>query len=392
MTGDPYEKILDNMREYPTGIPTDDGEVSEAFRAYIKLLFTPEEALIATHLGIKPVSGGRIAQKIGLRLANIRVIQKIAKKVSAAKIAKKIGKDKKETMKILEDMVDKGVIQDIGGYSHFLTVPHLLNIGFKYPKALERLGVKGAELYQQFFIHEKYYKRYQSSDAGTPMTRIIPIEESIDHRSTIRNSEEIHRILDQCPEPIVITDCPCRNRTDILGIRECKDKYPIHDSCFQIGAFGEYFLRRGQGKRLTRGQAHQVVDKFARMGLVFTTENTVDTNRFIICCCCECCCSLLRGMTRFEEKNEGCCAKSNFISAVDQEACTGCGICMERCVFHAISIDDEKASVNPARCYGCGSCAVTCPAKAIKLHRSKGPCMYADGIDLTDAIYKENNV
>jgi electron transport complex protein RnfB len=391
MNGDPYEKILDNMREYPTGIPTHDGEVSEAFRAYIKTLFTPEEALIAAHLGIKPVSGGKIAQKVGLRLANIRVIQKIAKQVSAAKIAKKIGKDRKETMKILEDMVDKGIIQDIGGYSHFLTVAHLLNIGFKYPKALERLGVKGAELYQQFFIKEKYYKRYQSSDAGTPMTRIIPIEKSIDYRSSIRNSEEIHRILDQCPEPIVATDCPCRKRVDILGIRECKDKYPIHDSCFQIGAFGEYFLRRGQGKKLEREEAHQLVDRYAQMGLVFTTENTKDRNRFIICCCCECCCSLLRGMTRFEEKNEVCSAKANYIAEVNPELCKGCSLCVERCKFHAVTVENKKASVNHEKCYGCGVCAVTCPGNAVKLHRTERCSIFADAIELTDTIYHENN-
>ena len=143
MIGDPYEKILDTMQEYPNGIPTNEGDVSEAFRAYIKLLFTPEEALIAAHLGIKPVSGGKIAQKIGLRLANIRFIQKIAKKVSAAKIAKKIGKNRKETMNILEDMVNKGVIQDIGGYSHFLTVPPSVQYRVQISEGIREAGRKG---------------------------------------------------------------------------------------------------------------------------------------------------------------------------------------------------------------------------------------------------------
>ena len=36
-----YDKILNNMREYPNDIPLVDGEISEAFRAFIKLLFTP---------------------------------------------------------------------------------------------------------------------------------------------------------------------------------------------------------------------------------------------------------------------------------------------------------------------------------------------------------------
>ncbi len=152
---DPYEVIITKMREYPNDIPVDkDGNVSEAFREYIKLLFTLEEAEIAQYLEVKP-----------LRLRDI---------------AKRIGKEKNETKEILDAMADNGVIQDIGGYSYFLTVAHLFNIGFKYAKALERLGERGAELFKQFFIEEKFYKRYESSDAGTSLMRIVPIETSID--------------------------------------------------------------------------------------------------------------------------------------------------------------------------------------------------------------------
>ena len=41
------------MREYPNDIPLDEnGNVSKAFKEYIKLFFTPEEAEIAKHLEI----------------------------------------------------------------------------------------------------------------------------------------------------------------------------------------------------------------------------------------------------------------------------------------------------------------------------------------------------
>ncbi len=303
-TKDPYEVILEKMREYPNDIPIIDGKISEAFREYIKLLFTPEEAEIAQFLEVKPLS--------------------------VSQIARRIGKDRKEIKRILEEMTEKGAIQDIGGYSYFIAVAHLFNIGFKYSKALERLGKKGAELYQQFFVKEKYYKRYESSDGGTPLTRIIPIDKSVDHHSEISNAEEIHGIIETCILPIVITDCPCRNRLEILGIRECKDKYPIHESCFQLGLFGKYFIRRGEGRELSREEAHQLIDKYAELGLVFTTENMKNPNHVVVCCCCDCCCSLLRGMTRFEEKNEYCTAKSNYISQVNQDLCKGCGLCMMR--------------------------------------------------------------
>jgi len=50
---DPYDRILQNMREYPNDIPIVEGNVSEAFRAFIKLLFTPEEAEVAQYLTVK---------------------------------------------------------------------------------------------------------------------------------------------------------------------------------------------------------------------------------------------------------------------------------------------------------------------------------------------------
>ena len=317
---DPYEVIIAKMREYPNDIPLDnDGNVSEAFKEYIRMFFTPKEAKIAQHLEIKPLS--------------------------VRKISERIEKDKKETKQILEKMAERGVIQDIGGYSYFLTVAHLFNIGFKYSESLKRLGKKGAELYQKFFIKEKYYKRYESSDKGTPLTRIVPIEKSIDHESTITNAEEIHKVIDNCLPPIVATDCPCRKRTETLGIRECKDKYPIKESCLQLGPFGAYFLDRGEGTELSREEAHDLVEKLAKLGLIFTTENVVQANHQIICCCCECCCSLLRGMTRFLDKNESCTAKSNYIAQVDEILCKGCGLCVDRCVFDAISLTDKKAQI-----------------------------------------------
>ncbi|MHA1886036.1 MAG: hypothetical protein ACW96S_13340, partial [Promethearchaeota archaeon] len=62
---DPYEKILKNMREYPNDIPMVDGKISEAFRKFIKLLFTPEEAEIAQYLTVRPQSVAIISKKIG---------------------------------------------------------------------------------------------------------------------------------------------------------------------------------------------------------------------------------------------------------------------------------------------------------------------------------------
>ena len=360
----PYDKIIENMREYPQGIPESNGRVSEAFREFIELLFTPEEAEIAQYLGIKPQP--------------VRIL------------AKKIGIDKEEMQNILENMADKGIIQDIGGYSYFITIAHLFNVGYKYSKALARMGEKGAELYNNFFVDQKFYKRYESSDKGTSLMRVVPVEQSIKYETEILNVEEVHKILEDCQKPIVITDCPCRKRKDILGERECEGEFPVEDSCFQLGFFGSYFIRRAEGRELSVEEAKGLVDKFAKLGLVFTTENHKDFNHQVLCCCCECCCAFLRGVTRFEDKNQNCLARSNYVSEVDRELCKGCGLCIERCPFDAIALREEKAEVNKNKCYGCGTCAITCPTGAMRLYRKDRNQLFNNPAILQGTIYKEN--
>lgn len=54
-----------------------------------------------------------------------------------------------------------------------------------------------------------------------------------------------------------------------------------------------------------------------------------------------------------------------LIPQVDENLCTGCGICAEICEYHAIIVLGGKTLVFPELCHGCGSCALMCPEKAI---------------------------
>lgn len=54
---------------------------------------------------------------------------------------------------------------------------------------------------------------------------------------------------------------------------------------------------------------------------------------------------------------------------VDEDVCSGCGVCIPVCPYDARELDPEKkiAKVNEVLCEGCGSCAAACPTGASQL-------------------------
>ncbi|MDO8056363.1 MAG: 4Fe-4S binding protein, partial [Candidatus Hermodarchaeota archaeon] len=58
---------------------------------------------------------------------------------------------------------------------------------------------------------------------------------------------------------------------------------------------------------------------------------------------------------------------------VDENACSGCGLCTRSCTYSAISVNPEtnKAKVDSDLCYGCGVCVSICPHRALSFQPMK---------------------
>ncbi|MHA1762370.1 MAG: DUF362 domain-containing protein [Promethearchaeota archaeon] len=89
-----------------------------------------------------------------------------------------------------------------------------------------------------------------------------------------------------------------------------------------------------------------------------------------ICFCCECCCveagikELPRYLRGWHQKMEG------LSVTVNPDLCTGCGLCLDACIFGAIEIIDNVAVIDREGrdfCTGCGRCEKVCPTGAITL-------------------------
>ncbi len=56
--------------------------------------------------------------------------------------------------------------------------------------------------------------------------------------------------------------------------------------------------------------------------------------------------------------------KGAKLAVIDEEKCTKCGLCSEKCRFNAITEDIKVDSIS---CEGCGVCTIVCPVNAVTL-------------------------
>jgi heterodisulfide reductase subunit A len=60
-------------------------------------------------------------------------------------------------------------------------------------------------------------------------------------------------------------------------------------------------------------------------------------------------------------------------ASIDEEICSGCGLCEYVCEYQALRRDEYRGhmTVNAALCKGCGACHSVCPVKAITVKQFK---------------------
>jgi len=194
-----------------------------------------------------------------------------------------------------------------------------------------------------------------------PMMRVVPIERSVESQNTVLDVDSARQIFRQAG---LVTAVPCACRTQAQrNNRSPGCPAPETSMCMQTNGFAQVVLSRGLGERLTNAEALKRIGDAEDAGLVHMVRNNVQQDMFM-CNCCSCCCTglFIVNQTGYPDA----LAPSRFRVKLRPEACTGCGLCQERCQFHAITVNGV-AAVNLERCYGCGNCVITCPEQALAL-------------------------
>ena len=180
---------------------------------------------------------------------------------------------------------------------------------------------------------------------------------------TVLLLHEVEEMIDAA-ELILVQPCDCRR----LGQR-CD--LPVH-TCIWLDAGAQEALDRGHGQPLGREEAKDLVRWADRTGLMHTADSEWQSRGLhAICNCCACDCYPFRAA--LELGSQRVWPRSRYIATYDEELCSFCGVCVERCHFAAFRHDDAGTKVlfDPHNCWGCGLCANTCPTGAIEMLASE---------------------
>jgi ferredoxin len=180
--------------------------------------------------------------------------------------------------------------------------------------------------------------------------QIVPLEDAI-------------AILETCAaEPIIEKNCMCRYMS--RGIKEA--------CCINFGVMSEIvdklprFIPEKDKYFLTRRQA---VDRFTEhnkkgyIGSIWFGPFPYINN---LCSCASPECAGIRPRVDYGIQS---IYKAEYIVDYDQERCTGCRACIDRCQFKAIEYNHtlKRVTVDYEKCYGCGVCRHACKLKALYL-------------------------
>ena len=319
-----YERLAKHLDTLPAGYPATDSGVEIRI---LKRLFTEDEASIALGLTMMPEPVAAIADRLGM--------------------------DEQSLEPIVNDMSKRGLLyrSSKGGTNSYAAAQFVIGIWEYNLKNLDEDLIREVNEYMPQFMHKSWLKH------DTKQLRVIPVSQEITAENSVMPYEAAEEII-KAQSKIVVSECICRKEHDMVG-KGCD--YPM-EVCLAFGAGAYFYEENGLGRSIDQKEALEILEKGQKAGLVLQPGNSKKPTN--ICMCCGCCCGVLANLKTIDQPAKA--VHTNYYAKVDEDECTGCEVCADRCHMDAIDIDDT-ARVVTDRCIGCGVCAPECPVDAIEI-------------------------
>jgi UDP-glucose 4-epimerase len=202
---------------------------------------------------------------------------------------------------------------------------------------------------------------------GTNFT-YLPVYENVElSGSNALPVSIVEHFINEASHHFILDYCLCRKGNG------CKE-YDIGIGCIFVGE-GAREISQEVGRRASSEEAlehhRRAVDtglipvvgkvKIDAIGLGVKNHSRLMT----ICHCCPCCC-ITAGVHHAPRDVRDILVRLEGVEVKVSADCTGCGACVDACIFEQLTIEDGVAVVGD-ECKGCGRCAMACPDDAITI-------------------------
>ena len=342
-----YKTLQKRLDRYPVGAP----ESNELYEI-LKMLYTAEEAEIASRMPMKPTT--------------------------LEEIHRRTGKDKTVLADTLDKMAEKGLVIDFergkSGRKIYFLAPTVVGF-FEFSLMRVRNDIDQKLLSELFhkYMYEDLDFAHDAFQGQTQVGRTLVHETALgEDYAEVLSYEKASELIKEAKFRGV-SMCYCRHKASHLN-HACENPVEI---CMSLNNGAEYSVRRNMAKEVSKEQMLDILDESRGRGLVQVCDNIKSEPAFI-CNCCGCCCGMMTAINKANIKNA--VMTSNFIASVDTPNCHGCGKCAERCPIKAIEIkkiqvSDRKkrkyAVVDESICLGCGVCYAGCKNNVMSMKMRK---------------------
>lgn len=331
-----YKELLDVMKK--RGGEYSGMDIPE-FYEMVQELFTPEEASVNNAMPRGPFT--------------------------AEDLATSMGRDTADMEAILETMIDKGLctglkMGDTTFYQSARFMPGILEFQFMPG----RITPRHKKIAHRIHAYKKAYdENTDLSKPGFPTNRVITVDRVISEENQVHTHEQVQSYIDQY-DPIAVSTCFCRHAAVLRG----EDIHGMpNDVCMQFGLGARFAIERLGAREIDKAEARQVMRRAEEAGLIHMSTNTAEDISFICNCDRWHCVSVLHALAR---PKPGVSFNSGFMPVFDEQSCTACEACIDRCPPEALRFCENGAhAIDTDRCFGCAVCATGCPSDAVTMVR-----------------------
>ncbi len=319
------------------------------WKEILEILYTPEEADLASKMPVIPSDLPHLASRLGVTAEELRPR--------------------------LERMCDKGLVLDLvhpktGEAKYALSPPVVGFMEFSLMRTHDAIPKKRMAEALEAYVHydDGFVREVFGQD--TVIGRALVHETALDDMPDVLDWERATAIIASA-RAWTVANCYCRHKAEHLG-KPCDAPKEV---CLSLDGAADFVARRNFGRAIEKSEAMDIMVRARESGLVQIADNVCNRPTYV-CNCCGCCCGQLESINQFGLSGVN---PSGFLAKSDPEKCSGCSRCLRACPVQAITMKAQRVTakrknaphpiVDGEVCIGCGVCADACKKEAMTMQR-----------------------